>query len=105
MSEPVEIRVTEKFPKTIRIRVGGSLEVDGQEFPWYITEDGVGVGAGSRSDLTTITVTTPCEKVIVEEPDRKVETYEQWKRRRCISDCGEERMLERLALRREEKAA
>jgi len=57
----------EKFPKLIRILPGNRVEIDGKEFPWYITEHGVQVDVGSRQELTSVTLTVPCDRVEIDD--------------------------------------
>lgn len=46
-----------------------TVEINGQNFPWYLTEDGVTAHGGNRTELTTVTLTIPCERVeLVDTP-------------------------------------
>lgn len=56
-----------KWPKLIRITPTKGVEIDGKEFPWYITENGASIEVGSRSQLTSVTLTIPCDRVEIED--------------------------------------
>jgi hypothetical protein len=67
---------TEKFPNHVVIRPGRSVEIDGKEFPWYLTSepDPVVVKTG-RSQLTTLTLTIPCRRVEIVDVDLPTEGH------------------------------
>ncbi|UYB35505.1 hypothetical protein N9A08_12850 [Arthrobacter koreensis] len=56
-----------KLPKKAVIDLrNGSLHIDGEEFPYYITEDGVGVnGLGGRRTIPILTFSVFAEDVEV----------------------------------------
>lgn len=60
--------------KTVRYAPSkGILEIDGEEFPWYVSADGVEVKS-SRGDLTTVTVTILVDGPVEVEPTLPSET-------------------------------
>lgn len=72
-----ELAKTIKFRPRSKRRDGGQepghFEIDGQEFPWYVTDDGVEV-TSSRKELTIVTVKIPCERAeVIDTPWSKPE--------------------------------
>lgn len=64
---------TPRLAKTIRVTQENaakfSLEIDGQEFPWYIAAGGVTV-AVARGELPSVTLTLVAECVLVDNDIR-----------------------------------
>ncbi len=48
-----------------------SLKIDGEEFPWYVSQGGITVN--KDRDVTTITFTMPCESAVINVPGYKEE--------------------------------
>lgn len=48
-----------------------SLKIDGEEFPWYVSQEGITVN--KDRDVTTITFTIPCKSAVINVPGYKEE--------------------------------
>ncbi len=58
-----------KLPKEIRVeqrRKGGRLLIDGEEFPWHISDDGISTTL-RKGEPPTITITLIAETVLIED--------------------------------------
>lgn len=51
-----------EFAREIVIRPGG-IEIDGEDFPWHILEDGVEAIPPRRGGLGAVRLTIPCARV------------------------------------------
>jgi hypothetical protein len=52
--------------KLVRLTPQGGVEIDGEPFPWFVTEDGAQVHV-SWNSLVTVTIAIPCERVEAED--------------------------------------
>jgi hypothetical protein len=55
-----------KLAKEIRVERGRRLVVDGEEFPWFLTEDGVSTEV-KQGKPPTVTITLLAETVFIED--------------------------------------
>lgn len=56
-----------KLIELIRNESGFTLTVNGEEFPWFITEDGVNVKVDARSGIPQVTLTILAGRVTVDD--------------------------------------
>lgn len=60
LAKKVEVILRKEDPKY-------SIVIEGEEFPYYISEEGVRVAGLTRTEFPNITITIPVEEVIVHD--------------------------------------
>jgi hypothetical protein len=70
-----------ELAKEIRLTQTG-LVIDGQDFPWYITEEGAQPARVNRlAELPSVNISIPCDRIVVEDDlDERVKAMTEDKR-------------------------
>lgn len=64
-SKPIEWSALQDEAKFLKVHHTYELDIDGLRFPFYLSEDGVSVMGLNRYNIPAITITIPCEELIV----------------------------------------